>query len=665
VKKTFLLTLILLFSLIKGFPQTYQWSINYGGTGISSAQILSCVTDHAGNVYTTGCFSGTIDFDPGPGVMTLTSLGVAADAFVTKMNSSGSLVYARRFGGPGSYTAAFSLLLDTAGNIYFSGISSDTADFDPSSTVYNLYSMHETDPFICKLSKWGTLDWVKNICTHEHDLANYIAFDKTGNILMAGMFGGSNIDFDPGPGTDLRSSNGTTDGFLLALDTSGNYIHTLILGGPHGDGIGTVTFDTNGDMILTGSFKDSIDLDPGPGTAMAISNGKSDFYILKLDVNGNYLWSKSIGGPNSEGIGELKIGLNGDLYLSGGFSGTVDFDPSPGVFNMTNTGTVDAFYLKLTSTGDFIWAKRIGGNWDTYLNGFILDANDNIFSTGFYYRSIDLDPGPMIKQFTNNGLPDLFVEMLDSAGTYNWAYTVGGDKTDLGFAITLDDQCQLYVAGTFTDSADFAPGTPVSKLKSRSSYFDAFIQKITDLGGACITILPIELISFQGKLVQSTANLEWTTASEINNDYFTIWKSRNGIDYKKFDSVKGAGNSTQKETYNLIDENPFSPFTYYRLTQTDFDGTTTEAGNTLITIKQKDDIIFLWNLDTKTLSTELFGLHSNELYTQVIYSSTGKRINISTIPGKNKIDLSFLSPGVYFTTISGDDCLYTYKFLVQ
>lgn len=85
-------------------------------------------------------------------------------------------------------------------------------------------------------------------------------------------------------------------------------------------------------------------------------------------------------------------------------------------------------------------------------------------------------------------------------------------------------------------------------------------------------VLPIELISFQAKSEDNRVELYWSTASEINNDYFTILRSSDGIEYTELDSLPGAGNSSKIINYSFIDQDPLAGRSYYRIKQTDYNG---------------------------------------------------------------------------------------------
>jgi hypothetical protein len=125
------------------------------------------------------------------------------------------------------------------------------------------------------------------------------------------------------------------------------------LGSNEIDHINAHTTDQNGNIYITGSFKGTVDFDPGNGTNNLTAVGESDVFIQKLDPSGNLLWVKSIGGSNFDSGLDLTTDVNGNVFTTGTFKGTVDFDPGNGVQNLTSNGQYDVFIQKLNSVGNF------------------------------------------------------------------------------------------------------------------------------------------------------------------------------------------------------------------------------------------------------------------------------------------------------------------------
>jgi hypothetical protein len=285
-------------------PSANAWSAAqaavsvFGGTDDDSGNAIA--VDSIGNVYTTGTFIGTVDFDPGAGTANLVSAG-SSDVFISKLDSSGNYVWAKRFGGTDS-DEGFSITLDSSGNVYTTGIFRSTVDFDPGDGIANLTSAGNTDVFVSKLNSSGNLVWAKKFGGTSPDEGKSIAIDSTGNVYTTGTFRGT-VDFDPGAGTaNLVAAGGNSDidVFISKLDTSGNYVWAKGFGGTDIDSGRSIAVDTNGNVYTTGIFRSTADFDPGAGTTNLTSAGGPDVFISKLDSSGNFVWAKRFGGTSGE-----------------------------------------------------------------------------------------------------------------------------------------------------------------------------------------------------------------------------------------------------------------------------------------------------------------------------------------------------------------------------
>jgi len=203
-----------------------------------------------------------------------------------------------------------------------------------------------------------SFEWAKKMGGFDlNESGNAITIDASGNVITAGYFQ-STSDFDPGSGVFNLTSNGSRDMFISKLDASGNFMWAKGLGGILEDNAQAVTTDASGNVYISGSFESTVDFDPGVGVFNLTAIANDDFFILKLDAGGNFVWAKRAANGFGRGI---KIDSNGDIYSIGKYYGTVDFDPNAGVYNMISSGgSADIFILKLTSSGNFLWAKSIG-----------------------------------------------------------------------------------------------------------------------------------------------------------------------------------------------------------------------------------------------------------------------------------------------------------------
>jgi hypothetical protein len=208
----------------------------------------------------------------------------------------------------------------------------------------------------------GDIDflWAKQIGGSGSDEGFGITIDSDGNVYTTGYFEGT-VDFDPGVGITNLTSAGGRDIFISKLDSNGNFVWAKRIGGASDDYGNRIFLDSSGNVYTTGLFGGIVDFDPGSGTNNLASNGSNDIFILKLDRNGNFVWAAAMGGTGDDGGFGIALDSNNNVYTTGVFYNTADFNPGPGVFNMTSAGGMDIFISKLDSDGNFIWAKRMGG----------------------------------------------------------------------------------------------------------------------------------------------------------------------------------------------------------------------------------------------------------------------------------------------------------------
>ena len=452
----------------------FEWAKNFGGSGFEQGNGIA--VDNSGNVYTIGYFAGTSDFDPGPGIYSLTANG-SADIFISKLDSMGNLVWARAFGST-DWDKGNSIALDNSGNIYATGFFSDTVDFDPGPGVFNLTSVGITDIFICKLDASGNYLWAKSVGGTDYDFGISIKTDDSGNVYTTGNFLDT-VDFDPCAATYSITSMGTYDIFILKLDSSGNYIWVKTFGGQEPQSVSSIDVDASGNVYTTGYFYTSADFDPGPNVFYLISEGENDVFVSKLDSMGNFIWAKQFGNYDEDEGLSIATDNSGNVYTTGTFKVTVDFDPGQGGYNLISAGSEDIFISKLDSTGSFIWAKSFGNISVEKGLDITLDNSGNIYAVGQFTGTVDFDPGPGVFNLYSNGDYDLFICKLTSSGNLVWAKSMGALGVDLGGSIAVDDLNNVYTTGYFQSTVDFDPGPGVHNLTA-SGMGDVFILKLSN-----------------------------------------------------------------------------------------------------------------------------------------------------------------------------------------
>jgi hypothetical protein len=144
------------------------------------------------------------------------------------------------------------------------------------------------------------------------------------------------------------------------------------------------------------------------------SAGGFDVYVTKFDQFGNFIWAKRVGSTgNDTGYGII-IDPSGNLYVTGYFTATVDFNPGAGVNNLVTNGGVNAdpYVLKLNSNGDYVWAQRMGGPNHEYSFNLALDPSGNLLVTGHMAAGVSTFPGQPSLTSAGGIFPGEWIPML-------------------------------------------------------------------------------------------------------------------------------------------------------------------------------------------------------------------------------------------------------------
>ncbi len=488
----------------------FTFAKRIGGTSGDFAN--SITVDADGNIYTTGSFQGTVDFDPGAGTSNLVSAG-SSDIFVSKLDSSGNFVWAKQIGGTSGDSANY-ITVDTGGNVYTIGTFQGTADFDPGAGTSNLVSAGSNDIFVSKLDSSGNFVWAKKMGDIGVDFGFFIAVDTDGNVHTTGYFT-STVDFDPGAGTSNLVSAGSADIFISKLDSSGNFVWAKKMGGTGNDSGNSIIINADGNIYTTGYFNGTADFDPGAGTSNLVSAGAQDIFISKLDSSGNFVWVKQMGGALDQVADSIAVDTDGNIYTTGYFNGTADFDPGAGTSNLVSAGSNDIFVSKLDSSGNFVWAKKMGGTSSDLPYSIAVDTNGSVYTTGSFYDTVDFDPGAETSNLVSAGSSDIFVSKLDSSGNFVWVKQMGGTSSDSATEIVLDTAANVYTTGYFIGTADFDPGAGTSNLVSAGSG-DIFVSKLSSLADSTPPTIDTLNPTDDATDVSPTANLIITFDEAVN-----------------------------------------------------------------------------------------------------------------------------------------------------
>lgn len=453
------------------------------GWGTSYTNGRAVGVDQAGNVYSVGLLHMTIDFDPGPGVYTMAGATWADyGVYISKLDANGNFVWAKQVPTIIEF-AEIEVKVDQQGNVYLYTNLTEDADIDAGPGVYTMHPIGFRDALVVKFDTNGNIVWAKQFGGpgDTGPQTNALVLDNNGNVLLTGQFNNT-VDFDPGPGVYNLTSAAHFQPFIVKLSPAGDLIWAKQFGNGqvvyNNANIIDVQCDPQGNIYTVGGFGGTCDFDPGTGVYNLTSKSIRDGFIAKLTANAEFVWARQITNTSTEfnshcDARAVEIDDKGNVYSTGSFIGTYDFDPGAAVNNLTGKFSNDCYILKLSAQGDLIWVKTIGGAYEfDQGNDMEMDKDNNLYIVGDFGTSIDFDPGPGDYTIVSPHYGASAVVKLNSNGEFMFAAAF--PSINYGSTIfrrmTIDEDLKIYVTGLLSGTIDFDPGPNVHSVTGSPSY---------------------------------------------------------------------------------------------------------------------------------------------------------------------------------------------------
>jgi hypothetical protein len=363
-----------------------------------------------------------------------------------------------------------------------------------------------------------------------------MAVDGAGNCYVTGWFQ-LTCDFDPDPvGVEERTTNGGGDMFLAKYDTDGNLVWVRTWGSVYEDYGQAVALDGSGNVYVTGAFYRSIadiDFDPGPGTDYHNAVGSYDVCLSKFDSDGNFLWAWTWGGVGEDWAYGIAATATGDVFVTGPFLESVDFNPDPVEQDIYNAGSDfdNVFVTKYNTAGVYQWTRvwdgggrdngraaatdaagnvyivgdygapfnigsflrkyspggvlQYGYTWGStdsdFAYGVATDGLGYLYVTGSFRYTVDFDPSGKTAFATSVGMEDIYLVKFSEGGVFQWVCSWGSWLYDEGLCVAADHSGNAYTSGYYYAETDFDPGPGVD-IHTNVNWRDAFLSKILPQG---------------------------------------------------------------------------------------------------------------------------------------------------------------------------------------
>jgi gliding motility-associated-like protein len=468
-----------LFQSIFVFSQQFAWVKTIAASTMHYDGGVSVVSDNTGNVYTTGFFAGNTT----TGSTSLTG-GGTPDVFVLKHDSNGNLLWTyNTVTSTSGSTYPSHMTIDQNGNLYIVGRTTTTysVNFNPNGSALISASTIEPDVFVLKLDSNGNFVWVKSIGGSGAENVSKVIVDGNGKLFIAGDFN-SSTDFIPGSGSNVLTSYGGKDVFLLCLSTSdGSYNWVDQIGGPTNDYVYDIEINNQNEILVAGSFTGSVDFDPSVGSYNISSSGSEDIYVAKYSQIGSFMNALSFGGTSSDICYSVEIDENDNVYLTGIYTGTVDFDPGSGTANLTSTIDGTTFNLCLSSSNVLQWVNSFTTNGVIPIEAKI--KNNIFYLTGGFGGTCDFDPGA--STFNMSAIAsanDVYLVRLGLNGSFISAHELNSSNPQFNRPadIFVGSDNSIFLTGYVEGTVDMDPGSGTQNITG-GTYWSGYTLKLNSL----------------------------------------------------------------------------------------------------------------------------------------------------------------------------------------
>jgi hypothetical protein len=448
------LVIVLLLTVLPFIVQSqipdFVWAKSVGGTGADFSR--SIAVDNNGDIYICGFYNTAADFNPGGTGGAVTSAGTY-DMFLAKYSPSGVFYWVKTMGGTGSDQASRVAVGDN-GDVYLTGIiASPGVDFNPGGTGGTVSVSGSMDAFVAKFNTNGVFQWAKALGGTGIDRGQSVAVNANGDVFVCGEVASAGGNFNPGGTGGSVTSAGGSDAFLAKYSSNGTFQWVKTIAGTASDLAFDVTVDINQDVYVTGNTASATtNFNVGGTGGLADGNGADDVYVAKYTTAGTFLWVKRVGGNLTDQGRSVRTDANGNLYISGNFQSTANFNSGGTGGIVTSAGNIDIYLAKYNSTGAFQWVRSMGGTAPDYGLSIGIDTTGDVYLAGEFQGNTDLNPGGPGGTLNTGGGSEGYLAKYSGTGVFQGARHFTGPESDFCHQIAVDYNNNVYAIGQFSAS---------------------------------------------------------------------------------------------------------------------------------------------------------------------------------------------------------------------
>jgi hypothetical protein len=415
------------------------WSKRYGGATDQECDVVR--TDASENVFLANYAQGLVDYGLG-------NVGNGEQIAMVKLSPAGTALWSKSY-RDGTKQYPYGLGVSSTGALFLAGGYQFTLKFG--APAANMTALGTDDLYTASFGNTGATLWAKSFGdASQFQQFNGTAIDLQGNPVMTGWLTG-NANFGGG---NLNGNN--VDIVVVKLDKTGSHLWSKVYGNGGLQGGHSVAVDASGNVIVVGYMNGSVNFGGG-----AVGPAGSSIFLLKLDANGNHVWSKAFPSTQNElHHHAVAVDAAGNIFIGGGKLGTINF----GGGNLVNasSSTYDAYLAKYDANGNHVWSKNYGDSQHQWVDDVAVDASGNLIATGSFLGAINFGGGSLSSSGGTEFGGDVFVAKLNTAGSQVFAGRYGDASRQEPKSVTVDASGNVLVCGLFAGSINFGSGNLTS-----------------------------------------------------------------------------------------------------------------------------------------------------------------------------------------------------------